>query len=266
MSNKLTWKQTTMLSITYKWLNHMQEILMNGQNHRGTKELLNKSFRFDARFPVINASERGINYRFMAAEAAYILSGRNNIDYVSRILPNFYEYSDDGYFQAGAYGPMVVDQLPYIFRTLDKDISSRQAVLTIWRPRPYDSKDIPCTLSMQFLVRDSKLNTIVNMRSSDAFTGLVYDTFCFSIIAAVVADYCDVDLGEIYINAGSSHIYERDLARAARIINNPGNVRLAEVALRPDHPDNLIKWLESVAEAQYPLTELCMGIGLFNAR
>lgn len=240
---------------TYDWLGHLQYILNVGHEEKGTREVVGATFTYNTAQPVINCSNRGINYKFMAAEASYILQGRNDIQFLADIIPKFSKYSDDGYFQAGAYGPMVIDQLPYVLACLENDISSRQAVITIWRPRPMPSKDIPCTVSMQFLIRDGFLHTIVNMRSSDAFMGLIYDTFCFAAISMVVAASMEVDLGQTKIFAGSFHIYERDWTRVVQLIADPGDICYCD----PWHPTNLydlVEILDQICESDAPLKML----------
>ena len=210
-------------------------------------ELLNSSFHYETAFPVINATNRGINYKFMAAEAAYILQGRNDVEYLGNVLPHFERYSDDGEYQAGAYGPPFLDQIPYVLDCLGKDETSRQAVISIWRPRPYASRDIPCTLTMQFLIRKERLHTIVNMRSSDAYMGLIYDTFCFAMMSSVIAASMETNLGETWINAGSSHLYERDWTNAAKLIQDPGNI----LGCNPWYPtfrQDLIELLDGVKQ------------------
>ena len=114
---------------------------------------------------------------------------------------------------SGAYGPPIIDQLPYIVKSLITDRTTRQAVLTIWRPRPYPSKDIPCTVSMQWLIRDDQLHCITNMRSNDIWLGAPYDIFTFSMVSnylLLLINECTtskVSLGLLYLNAASLHLY-----------------------------------------------------------
>jgi hypothetical protein len=132
----------------------------------------------------------------------------------------------------GAYGPRVVDQLRYVVDCLWKDPMSRQAVMEVWRPNPRESLDIPCTLTLQWLIRDGKLHCIDSMRSSDAWLGWVYDVFSFSMLSSCILlmlserakktlavmstesgnwDYykmvADTGLGTLYLVTGSSHLY-----------------------------------------------------------
>lgn len=214
------------MDATEAWLGRVSRVAEVGQVARGTVEELAGQITFDMNYPVVMHGERWVNYAFMAAEAAYIISGRNDVGYLMAAMKKFGNYSDDGYFQTGSYGPPYVDQLPYVIDVLRADNTSRQAVIDIWRRSPRQSKDIPCTLSLQFLIRDNRLHTIVSMRSSDVWTGLIYDMFCFSVMSAVVAASigADIALGECTITAGSSHIYAADFAKAEDILENGGLV------------------------------------------
>jgi thymidylate synthase len=208
---------------TSVWLTQMDSIVRQGDCVKNTVELLGSSLCWDMRYPVVMNEARKINYAFMAAEAAYIISGRNDVAYLMNAMKSFGTYSDDGYHQTGAYGPAFIDQLPYVVDILNKDPESRQAVINIWRNSPRASKDIPCTLSLQFFIRDERIHTVVNMRSSDAYRGLIYDLFCFSAMAAVVAGHLNdplLDLGTGYLNMGSSHLYGADLSNSYSLLTD----------------------------------------------
>lgn len=184
----------------------------------------------DTLFPVVQTKARGLNYRFMAAEALWILRGDNLLSPLTKHVEKMAEFSDDGRTLAGAYGPMVKSQLRYVVNALLQDRETRQAVISIWRPNPQPSKDIPCTLAMNFMIRNDRLHTHVFMRSSDAWLGLPYDMFSFSCIALRVAcaynrrmhevkEFRGVLPGSLTISAASSHLYLRDLYPAKEVLS-----------------------------------------------
>lgn len=163
--------------------------------------------------PLITVPARKMNYRFMLAEAAWILSGSNRIDDLGEFAKLWYPFSDDGITTHGAYGPKVMGQIHHVVKTLQYDHDSRQAVMNLWRENPPVTKDVPCTLSLQFIVSPTDtMVTIATMRSSDLWLGYVYDIFTFSMISwAVAAELsykpCPTTL---YINVGNQHLYEKD--------------------------------------------------------
>ena len=200
---------------TYK--NFVNRIMTYGDNVicRGyeTKEIISNIAMINMKNPLLTLEKRKICYRFAFAEAAWILSGDNHCEPMQSFSKTIGNFSDDEEFFAGAYGPKILDQLPYIIDCFKRDLGTRQAVINIWRERPYPSKDIPCTLSIQFFIRDNILHIVDNMRSSDAWLGVPYDWFNFSMLGAYVTLLLKqtlnigLSLGNLYFHAASSHIY-----------------------------------------------------------
>lgn len=212
-----------LLKANEAWIASIREVLSFGSSVRPrgiyTTELLNQSLQFDMNYPICYHQERALNYTFMAAEAYWITSGSMFVEDIAPYNKHIANFSDDGYIFNGAYGPKFEAQVEHVITTLLKDPDSRQAVMTIWVPNPIRTKDYPCTLSLQFLIRGGKIHTIVNMRSNDLWLGRPYDIFNFTIMTlrvltalnstkVMVDDYSNIiDLGTLYLNTGSSHIY-----------------------------------------------------------
>jgi thymidylate synthase len=165
------------------------------------------------------------------------------LDTITPYAKKLGEYSDDGHYFAGAYGPPFRDQLPYVLYCLRRDSSTRQAVISIWRPRPYESKDIPCTISLQFLLRDNYLNVVATMRSSDAWLGWPYDVHTFSCIGAYIALHLDCELGFLSLTAGSQHLYDTDLDKAKRLLKAAETSPHMEFEWKGMKPDEFIESL-----------------------
>lgn len=164
---------------------------------------------------ILRSKVRRPNYYFMVAEHLWIVAGMNSVEGIRRYNPGIAGFSDDGATFAGAYGPKVVDQLPYVLDTLRKDPDSRQALLTIWRERPRASADIPCTVVMQFFVRGGLVDMVVYMRSNDAWLGLPYDVYNFTQLQRAVAGSLGLGQGEYHHIVGSLHLYEQHYDAAA---------------------------------------------------
>jgi len=198
---------------------------------RGLKitEKLNDSWIIDMDDPIITTPERKLSYSFMFGEAAWMLSGKNDVKSVSKYVDGIKRFSDNGINFYGAYGPKLITQWSYVVDTLLKDNDSRQAVINIWRENPRSSKDIPCTLSLQFFLREASdqlwLHTIATMRSNDVWLGTPYDTFNFSAISFFIACHLnklgvECKLGSLNIQAGSRHIYETDFKKLERVFES----------------------------------------------
>ena len=209
---------------------------------RTSKELLAYRSVWDMEQPVIVNPARKLGYRFMTAEAAWTLGGDNRLNTIKpygRAIANF---SDDGRTLSGAYGPPFIEQAGWVAQTLLKDSASRQAVATIWRPRPAQSRDTPCTVALQWLIRPDGslhgsglplLHCVATMRSSDAWTGVPYDVFNFSMMSAYILIALkqlrghhkivpeDIRLGNLYLTAGSQHLYKQDWDDALPCLKEP---------------------------------------------
>jgi thymidylate synthase len=209
------------------WLKTLHDIIKYGEivspREQRTLEIRSSLVIVDMSKSVVTIVERKLGYRFLCAEAAWILSGDDRVETIKPYSSTIANFSDDGLVFFGAYGPKILQQLNYVIDTLKRDPSSRQAVINIWREVPKKSHDIPCTLNCQFLIRNNILDVFVSMRSSDVWLGLCYDMMNFSMLGAYVLielKMKDVQLGSLYNVATSRHLYERDLEQATKCLDN----------------------------------------------
>ena len=120
----------------------------------------------------------------------------------------------------------------WIVTELESDPESRRAVISIYDNSHKHSnyRDHPCTMSLQFLIRNEHLNLIWNMRSSDLVFGFCNDMFCASMILQLMLnelDEMDLRLGDITFNLGSLHVYERHfkmIMKVSKFWNDPSKV------------------------------------------
>lgn len=122
-----------------------------------------------------------------------------------------------GHFH-GAYGRRIGNQALSVMGKLEKDHDSRRAMVVLWDPgldHGDDKLDYPCTVSLQFLIRDDKLVCVTNMRSNDVWLGLAYDLFQFGQLQCTIANYLEVEVGELVHRPVSLHAYERDFEKIA---------------------------------------------------
>jgi thymidylate synthase len=242
-------------------LTNAPEVVTRGMK---VKEHIGARVSVDMNTPFVVHPKRKLSDKFRFGEAAWILSGDNRVCNIEDYAPSIRKFSDNGYVFQGAYGPKVTEQLHYVCETLKADVYSRQAVISIWRENPRPSKDIPCTLSLQFLIRDEELHCIATMRSSDVWLGLPYDIFNFSCISKwIQLCLCNelsitnelsinklllrsgLTLGRLEINIGSSHLYERNWEVARSVISSgPTTADVVYDINEPITPNQLINWLK----------------------
>lgn len=208
------------------------------------RELVGVSFSVsNPRARVVTQPERGFNRGFAAGEFLWYLRGAEDVEslrYYNRRTPGF---SDDGVSLAGAYGPRIFKsdgrpggQWGRVVAELVRDPDSRRAVLQIFRAEdlarahlPGGTKDVPCTLTLQFLVRGGALHAVATMRSCDLVWGLANDAFSFTLLQEVMAldlrqAGLGVSLGRYVHQAASLHHYDRhaDMVRALAAGPEPG--------------------------------------------
>jgi thymidylate synthase len=176
------------------------------------------TFTAPIEFNVLHHPVRDLNYRFMIAEWLWMSLGREDVDSLDRYNSIIKRFSDDGKTFAGAYGPRWIHQRRYVLDCLTNDPDSRQALATLWSPNPRTSKDIPCTIMFQFMIRDKKLHMTAKMRSSDIWLGLPYDFFNFSQLGNEVAGEMGLERGTLTMELTSSHIYEDNLEKGKLLL------------------------------------------------
>ena len=218
------------LNLNRAWRSALFNVLENGSevSPRGqrTRELLHSPLVVDMQYPVLTVKSRELNYRFMAAEAYWILTGRNTVKDIAPYNKNISQFSDDGITFAGAYGPEIQRQLNFVVSKLAEDPDTRQAVLTIWKQNPPPSKDIPCTVAMSFMIRDGWLHCHTFMRSNDLWLGTPYDVFNFSMLSTLICARYNRSVksidqfirpGFLYLTAASQHLYEQHWETAEKL-------------------------------------------------
>lgn len=175
-----------------------------------TKEILAPSIMITD--PCANLAynkNRKFNLLYALVESLMIFNNAKDLDYFILFNKNIKNYSDDGIYLYGAYGFRASNYIYRIIEKLKDDIDTRQAVLRIYNNDfIIDTKDVPCTTTIQFLVRKNKLNMIVSMRSNDIMWGMPYDIFMFSNLQQVIANTLNLEMGWYIHNPASLHVYK----------------------------------------------------------
>lgn len=238
------------------WSHALQQVLESGRSisPRGEHTLERLGVHYvltDPRANIFVNEARKLNYRFMIAEWLWMAFGRDDVKTIAHYNPQIAKFSDNGIDFNGSYGVPIHRQLPYIVHKLRNDPDTRQAVIQIYNPPTRRTKDVPCTLSMQFLMRDNKLVMMVNMRSSDVWLGLPYDIFNFTQIgeglAAIMRKHYTwetVQFDRLHLNLASSHLYERN-----RVAAIDASFKSWETVRSPNLPDWTLPALEEHFES-----------------
>ena len=158
-------------------------------------------------------------------ELCWYLSKTNKLDFIEYYVREYRNYADgDEIF--GGYGPRLfswknVNQFDRVVHLLKEKRDSRQAVIQLFDALDLvgDYRDVPCTCTLQFMVRQGQLHLLAHMRSNDAFLGLPHDIFCFTMLQEIMAKTLGVQLGTYKHMVGSLHIYDKDRDNARLFLN-----------------------------------------------
>ena len=225
------------------------------------KEKLGVQFRIKNprdRLPFVES--RNFSLSYFVAETLWYMSGSNSTEWISRYAPFWKDISDDGKTANSAYGarifklhPRIADgelnQWEYVKSELKRDPDSRRAVIHIRTPDDslHAVKDVPCTLALQFFIREGSLHLHVNMRSSDIILGIAYDVPAFTTMQEILANELGVELGEYVHTSNSLHCYERDFEMLDAIANSSDNLGRPMPAYPREFPiDDLMRVEDSV--------------------
>lgn len=173
--------------------------------------------------------ERKWDIVYGTGEFLWYITGSDSLDFISYYAPSYDRFSDDNETLYGAYGKRIFKNnkndndsfhiengIGSVIRKLRLDPDSRQAIALIWQKKDMhvnETKDLPCTINLQFLIRDNKLHMITNMRSNDVWLGSTNDIYCFTLIQELVASELGIDLGFYQHNSGSMHLYEKNIEK-----------------------------------------------------
>ncbi len=159
-------------------------------------------------------------------ELLWYLSKEKNLDFISYYIHHYINESEDNETIYGGYGPRIfnlrgeINQMENVLKLLRKKQSSRKAVIQIIDGIDLvgDHKELPCTCTLQFLIRSNQLHMFTSMRSNDAFLGLSHDIFAFTMLQEIIARSLNVNMG-VYTHAvGSLHLYDRHQAKAEQYL------------------------------------------------
>lgn len=158
-------------------------------------------------------------------ELLWYVSGSNSLDQIQYYIRDYHLFSDDGITLNGAYGPRVFgaerwrtslmpthDEWQRVIETLKAGAGTRNAVIQVYANSDghKQTKDKPCTCSLQFAIRRDRMEMHVHMRSNDAILGMPHDIFSFTMLQEIAARELSVDIGAYQHSVASLHLYDDD--------------------------------------------------------
>ena len=192
----------------------------------GTRSVFGRHLRFDLRagFPLVTTKK--LHLKSIIFELLWFLRGETNIAYLNEHGVRIWnEWAD----QEGDLGPVygkqwrawqsvdgeTIDQISNVIEAIKKDPDSRRHIVSAWNVGDLKQMALqPCHLLFQFYVGDGKLSCQLYQRSADVFLGLPFNITSYALLTHMIAQQCDLGVGDFQIVTGDTHLYDNHLEQA----------------------------------------------------
>ncbi|MFT6983799.1 MAG: thymidylate synthase [Crocinitomicaceae bacterium] len=206
----------------------LQHILDNGTNKEdrtgtGTTSVFGYQMRFDLNegFPCITTKK--LHLRSIIHELLWFLQGDTNIKYLKEHNVKIWdEWADEDGNLGPVYGHQwrswpdgnggTIDQITKLVDSLKNNPDSRRHIVSAWNVADVDNMALPpCHSLFQFYVADGKLSCQLYQRSADTFLGVPFNIASYALLTMMLAQVCDLELGDFVHTFGDAHIYSNHL-------------------------------------------------------
>ncbi len=214
----------------------------------GTYSVFGYQMRFDLNrgFPVLTTKK--LHLRSIIHELLWFLKGDTNIKYLKENGVRIWdEWADENGDLGPVYGKQwrswqgpggeVIDQIKNVVEQIKTNPNSRRLIVTAWNPSDVDNMALPpCHCLFQFYVRDGKLSCQLYQRSADIFLGVPFNIASYALLTMMIAQVCDLELGDFVHSFGDAHLYSNHIEQAKEQLSRiPGP--LPTMKLNPEVKD-----------------------------
>ena len=186
----------------------------------GTRSVFGYQMRFNLAegFPLVTTKK--LHIRSIVHELLWFLSGSSNIKYLhDNGVTIWDEWADENGDLGPVYGVQwrnwpapdgrKIDQISNLIEGIKKNPDSRRHLVVAWNPAEVDKMALPpCHCLFQFYVANGKLSCQLYQRSCDIFLGVPFNIASYSLLTHMVAQQCDLDVGDFVWTGGDCHIYK----------------------------------------------------------
>jgi thymidylate synthase len=192
----------------------------------GTISVFGYQMRFDLSqgFPLVTTKK--LHLKSIIYELLWFLRGETNIKYLTdHGVTIWNEWADENGDLGPVYGAQwrswrtadsrAVDQISELIIQIKTNPSSRRLIVSAWNVGELDRMVLqPCHVMAQFYVADGKLSCQLYQRSADIFLGVPFNIASYALLTHMIAQQCDLDVGEFIWTGGDCHIYLNHLEQA----------------------------------------------------
>jgi thymidylate synthase len=191
----------------------------------GTKSVFGYQMRFDlaAGFPLVSTKQ--LHLKSIIYELLWFLRGDTNVGYLRDHGVSIWDEWADEHGELGpVYGKQWrswptaggnVDQLGNVVEQIKNNPNSRRLVVSAWNVGELDRMALlPCHALFQFYVADGRLSCQLYQRSADVLLGVPFNIASYALLTHMVAQQCDLAVGDFVWTGGDCHLYLNHLAQA----------------------------------------------------
>ena len=207
-----------------QYLNLMQIVLDEGQKKSdrtgtGTLSIFGHQMEFDLSkgFPLVTTKK--VHLKSIVHELIWFLQGSTNISYLKENGVSIWdEWADEKGDLGPVYGAQwrswpdgnngTIDQIQNLIQGIKTNPDSRRHIVSAWNPALVDEMALPpCHSLFQFYVANEKLSCQLYQRSADIFLGVPFNIASYSLLTIMIAQVCDLKVGDFVHTFGDAHIY-----------------------------------------------------------
>ena len=202
----------------------LKHVLNNGsvksdRTGTGTVSVFGYQLRFDLQkgFPLLTTKK--LHTRSIFHELLWFLKGETNIKYLKDNKVSIWdEWADENGNLGPVYGKQwrsweaadgqTIDQITNVINEIKKNPDSRRLLVIAFNPADIEKMALPpCHAFFQFYVANGKLSCQLYQRSADIFLGVPFNIASYALLVHMVAQVCDLEVGEFIHTLGDAHIY-----------------------------------------------------------
>ncbi len=228
----------------------LQHILENGTDKSdrtgtGTRSVFGYQLRYDLSdgFPLVTTKK--VHLKSIIYELLWFLKGDTNIKYLTDHGVSIWnEWADENGELGPVYGAQwrswqgaggkVVDQISEVIQQIKTNPDSRRLIVSAWNAAEIPNMALaPCHALFQFYVADGKLSLQLYQRSADVFLGVPFNIASYALLLMMVAQVCELEVGEYIHTFGDVHIYNNHFEQVkTQLAREPR--ALPEMILNPE--------------------------------
>lgn len=209
----------------------LQHILDNGvkkedRTGTGTTSVFGYQMRFDLSkgFPVVTTKK--LHLRSIIIELLWFLQGDTNVRFLKENNVSIWdEWADEEGNLGPVYGHQwrswpakdggTIDQISNLVNQLKTNPDSRRLIVSAWNVADVDNMALPpCHTLFQFYVASGKLSCQLYQRSADTFLGVPFNIASYALLTMMLAQVCDLELGDFVHTFGDAHLYSNHIEQA----------------------------------------------------